>query len=100
MANNVNGMAKANENPNMPMMGFRNTPWDEAIKIEPASGPVQENDTKTNVNAMKNTPNNPPLSDFASTLLTRPEGRTISNAPRKEIPKSIKMTKNNRFGIQ
>ena len=47
MANIVKGMAKANENPNMPMMGFRNTPWDEAINMDPAKGPVQENETKT-----------------------------------------------------
>ena len=66
----------------------------------PAKGPVQEKETKTSVNAMKNTPNNPPLSDFASTLLTKLEGKTISNAPKKEIPKRIKMAKNKRLGIQ
>ena len=68
--------------------------------MDPAKGPVQENETKTSVNAMKNTPSNPPLSDFASTLLTKLEGKTISNAPKKEMPKKIKIAKNKRLGIQ
>ena len=65
--------------------------------MDPAKGPVQENETKTSVNAMKNTPSNPPLSDFASTLLTKLEGNTISNAPKKEMPKKIKIAKNGLF---
>ncbi len=68
--------------------------------MDPAKGPVQEKETKTRVKAIKNTPIKPPLSDFASTEFTKPEGRTISNAPKNEIPKKIKMTKNNKFGIQ
>ena len=100
IANSVKGMAKASEKPSMPMIGFKKTPWEAAIKMEPAKGPVQENDTKTRVKAIKKTPINPPLSDFASTEFTNPEGKTISNAPKNEIPKKINMTKNNRFGIQ
>ena len=84
----VNGIGKASEKPNIPTIGFRKTPCEAAIKIDPAKGPVQENDTKTSVKAMKNTPNKPPLSDLASTELTKPEGKTISKAPKKEIAKT------------
>jgi len=42
---------------------------------------------------MKKTPMIPPLSDCASILLTKLEGKTISNQPRNEIPKKTKMTK-------
>jgi len=93
IANKVNGIAKANEKPNIPITGLIISPWAEAIKIEPATGPVQEKETKTKVNAMKKTPMIPPLSDCASILLTKLEGKTISNQPRNEIPKKTKMTK-------
>ncbi len=82
------------------MIGFKNTPWEAAIKMDPAKGPVQEKETKTRVKAIKNTPIKPPLSDLASTEFTKPEGKTISKAPRKEIPKKIKITKNSKLGIQ
>ncbi len=68
--------------------------------MDPARGPVQEKETSTRVNAMKNTPIKPPLSDLASTEFTKPEGNTISNAPRKDIPKKMKITKKSKFGIQ
>src|SRR5687767_2286761 len=61
-ANNVKGIANANENANMPTMGFRNSPPADETKILPTNGPVQENDTSTSVNAIKNTPNSPPFS--------------------------------------
>ena len=100
IAKSVKGIAKASENPSMPMIGFTNAPWEAAIKIEPASGPVHENDTNTRVKAIKNTPIKPPLSDLASTVFTKFEGNTISKAPKKEIPKTMKMAKNNTLGIQ
>ena len=99
-ANKVNGIAKAREKPNIPMIGFKKTPCDAAIRMDPAKGPVQEKDTKTRVKAIKKTPIKPPLYDLASTEFTKPEGNTISNAPKKEIPKNTKITKNRRFGIQ
>jgi hypothetical protein len=97
IANNVNGIAKAREKPNIPMIGFKNAPWEAAIKMDPASGPVQEKETKTKVKAIKNTPMNPPLSDFASTKF---EGKTISNAPKNEIPNRINIVKKIILGIQ
>ena len=68
--------------------------------MDPASGPVQEKETSTKVKAIKKTPMNPPLSDFASTVFTKFEGNTISNAPKNDIPKRIKIVKNSMFGIQ
>jgi hypothetical protein len=100
MAKSVNGMAKAKEKPSIPIIGFRKAPCDAAIRIDPASGPVQEKETNTKVKAIKKTPMNPPLSDFASTVFTKFEGNTISKAPKKEIPKRIKIVKNSMFGIQ
>ena len=100
IANNVKGMAKANENPNIPIIGFKNAPCEAAIKMDPASGPVQEKETNTNVKAIKNTPTNPPLSDFASTVFTKFDGNTISNAPKNEIPKRINIVKKIMLGIQ
>src|SRR5258708_28986734 len=58
----VNGIAKASAKANMPTIGFRNSPPADETNMLPTSGPVQENETKTNVNAMKNTPIKPPLS--------------------------------------
>ena len=100
IANIVNGIAKAKENPNIPMIGFKNAPWEAAIKMDPASGPVQEKETNTRVKAIKNTPMNPPLSDFASTVFTKFDGNTISNAPKNEIPNKINIVKKSIFGIQ
>jgi hypothetical protein len=100
IANNVNGIAKAKENPNIPIIGFKNAPCEAAIRIDPASGPVQEKETSTSVKAIKNTPMKPPLSDFASTVFTKFDGNTISNAPRNEIPNKINMVKKSIFGIQ
>ena len=100
IANNVNGIAKANENPNIPIIGFKNAPWEAAIRMDPARGPVQENETNTSVKAIKNTPIKPPLSDFASTVFTKFDGNTISNAPKNEIPNKINMVKKSIFGIQ
>ena len=100
MANKVNGIAKAREKPNIPMIGFKKTPCDAAIRMDPANGPVQEKDTKTSVKAIKKTPIKPPLSDLASTEFTKPDGNTISNAPKKEIPKKMNIMKKRRFGIQ
>ena len=68
--------------------------------MDPASGPVQEKETNTSVKAIKNTPMNPPLSDFASTVFTKFDGNTISNAPKNEIPNKINIVKKSIFGIQ
>jgi hypothetical protein len=100
IANKVKGIAKAKEKPSIPIIGFKKAPCEAAIKIEPAKGPVQENETNTNVKAIKKTPMKPPLSDFASTEFTKFDGNTISNAPKNEIPNRMKIVKKSMFGIQ
>src|SRR5579871_5207071 len=61
-ANNVNGIANANPKANIPTIGFKNSPPAEVTSKLPAIGPVQENETSTSVNAIKNTPSSPPFS--------------------------------------
>ena len=97
-AKSVNGIAKANENPNIPMIGPIQLPCVPAsTNNEPIIGPVHENDTNDNVNAMKKIPTNPPLFEASSALFTHELGRVISNAPKKDIAKITKSTKNPKF---
>src|SRR5690554_6090871 len=68
--------------------------------MDPTIGPVQEKDTNTKVKAIKKIPVNPPLSPLASTLLTRPAGKVISNNPRKARAKKINTRKKKTLGSQ
>src|SRR5690606_38475454 len=88
-ANNPNGKANANENPNIPIKGpVLLPPMEASTSKVPIIGPVQLNVTKHNVNAIKKIPIKPPdLLDFASIALTNLEGNRISKAPKKEIAK-------------
>src|SRR5690606_7907760 len=61
-ANNINGKAKANENPNIPTTGAIPPIETDCTKIPPIIGPVQENDTIANANAIKKIPIIPPRS--------------------------------------
>ena len=99
-ANKPNGSAKANENPPMPTNGPATPPFTAASTNRvPMMGPVQLKETNESVNAMKKIPISPPLSDFSSTLFTKEEGSVISKAPKKDIPKTTKITKNARLKI-
>ncbi len=99
-ANRVNGNAKARENPSMPMMGSSTCPLADATRIAPTMGPVQENETSTRVNAIKKEPTIPPRSACESDLLISQLGRVISNIPRNEAAKNIKIRKNRILGSQ
>ena len=94
------GNATAMEKPNMPIIGRRTEPRAASTSTVPTIGAVQEKDTNTKVNAMKKAPIYPPLSAWASDLFTNQEGNTISNAPKKDAAKIMKMIKKKRFGIQ
>ena len=77
----VNGKAKATPKPSIPMVSWIAPPWEEIepTNNEPNIGPVQENDTRTKVNAIKNIPIKPPIElDFESIELTHLEGIVIS----------------------
>ena len=63
-------------------------------------GPVQLNETKTIVKAIKKMPVNPPLSACWSALFTIQLGKTISNAPKKEAAKITKIKKKKILGNQ
>ncbi|MNL40452.1 hypothetical protein D3C87_1627990 [compost metagenome] len=48
---------------------------------------------------MKNRPTKPPLSDFASILLTNELGSVISNAPKNDAAKTTSSRKNKKLKI-
>src|SRR5690606_41923983 len=56
-------------------------------------GPVHENDTIANANAIKKIPTKPPRSACLSTLFAHEFGSIISNAPKKDEAKTTKITK-------
>jgi hypothetical protein len=70
----------------MPIVGATILPCVEtATSRNPMIGPVQENDTKANVNAIRKMLSNPVvLSDFSSIFVDHDDGNVISNAPRNE----------------
>ena len=86
MAKSVKGMASAMAKPSMPIVGERILPWvDTATRRNPMIGPVQENDTRVRVNAMRKILRRPLVfSDFSSILLLHDDGRVISNAPKND----------------
>ena len=61
---------------------------------------MQENETSTSVNAMKNIPQKLPVLALASDRLVHEDGRVISKAPRKEIPNTTNNTKNSKLATQ
>ena len=93
-ANKEKGKASPRPNPNMPMMGAIAIPWELVCPNKvPTIGPVHEKETITNVNAIKNIPVNPPLPAFESALFAQLLGNCNSNAPKKDMAKTIKMRK-------
>ena len=96
MANNANGMAKAMAKPPIPTAGASVPPQEAASTNRvPIMGPVQEKETKTNVNAMKKIAMIPVAeSAFLSSLLLHDAGRVISKAPKKETAKRTRSAKN------
>ena len=100
IAKMVKGSANATENASIVIIGVQNSPWVDLMRTEPTMGPVQENDTRTRVRAMKKIPARPALSDLASLLFTSEEGRVISNAPKKEAANTMNTMKNMMFGSQ
>jgi len=89
-ANNAKGNAIANENPRKPMMGpSLSFCCVTSTNKFPIKGAVHENDTNTNVRAIKKIPEKLLVLAFESTLLVQEEGNVISNAPKKDIPKTM-----------
>ena len=61
----------------------------------PTIGPVQENETKAKVKAIKNIPKNPPLLEAESAFVTHVFGKLISKAPKNETAKTTRRKKKN-----
>ena len=100
MAKMVKGRAKATLNASMVTIGVQNSPAVDLIRTVPTIGPVQENETRTSVRAMKNIPPRPPLPALASLLLARLEGSSISKAPKNEAANTMNTMKKMMFGNQ
>ena len=93
-AKNANGNAIAIEKPRKPIMGpILSFCWLTSINKLPIKGAVHENETSTNVKAIKNIPEKLPMLDFESILLVQAAGSVISKAPRKDMPNSTNKTK-------
>ena len=93
IANNAKGNASANPKPVKPAVNCHAPPLNELTNSEPKIGPVQENETITNVSAMKNIPPVLPNPLFESALLAILPGNVISKYPKNEIAKMMKMIK-------
>ena len=94
MANNIKGNAMADEKPNIPTIGPIPPCLADSPNKEPTIGPVHENETTAKANAIKKIPMIPPLSACLSILFKNEFGKTISNAPKNEAAKTIRITKN------
>ena len=87
-AKNANGKAMAIEKPRKPIIGPNlSFCWLTSTNKFPIKGAVQENETNTNVSAIKNIPEKLLRLALESALFVHEAGNVISNAPRKEIPK-------------
>ena len=96
IAKTVKGNARAKPNPPRPAVSGHEPSAAVPASKEPRIGPVHENETMANVNAIKKMPavSSP---DRALALLAKPAGNVISKYPKKEIAKTIKMAKKKRF---
>jgi hypothetical protein len=69
-------------------------------KREPKIGPVQENETKHSVNAIKNVEIIPvEIFDALSILFVHELGNVISNKPNNDSANNMKTKKNKKFNI-
>ena len=93
MANSMNGNAKAEEKPSIPITGAMPPLEADSTKRVPTIGPVQEKDTIAKAKAIKRIPMIPPLSACLSTLFAQEFGNIISKAPRKDTAKTVNSKK-------
>ena len=79
-ANRPKGKANAKPNPPIPTVNCIAPADDDIVpaKRDPNIGPVQENDTKASVRAMKNMPNIPPTPSAELALFVHDSGRANS----------------------
>jgi hypothetical protein len=99
MAKSINGIANAKANPNIPIAGARYDPFTAtSTKRVPMIGPVQENETNANVNAINKMLTMP---EVDSALLSNPvvhdAGNVNSKAPKKDIANNTNSAKKKRL---
>ena len=96
MANKEKGIDNATANPNIPIAGPAISPIDAAwTKSVPIIGPVQEKDTKTKVNAIKEILKIPVVaSALLSSFVVHEAGNVNSNAPKNDMANSTNNAKN------
>ena len=92
-ANNINGNAMAEENPNIPTIGAIPPLEADSTRSVPTIGPVHEKETIAKANAIKNIPTTPDLLDFLSTTFAHEFGNTISKPPKNEMAKNTNIIK-------
>src|SRR5687767_13586371 len=97
IANKANGNPRAKPNPAAPTVNGQAPCSATPTSKVPRIGPVQENETIASVAAIKNIPPRSPSPDLESILLARPDGRPISNKPKKDSANTTKMAKKVRF---
>ena len=97
-AHKANGRPNAIANTIIVMIGVQTSPDVDLMRTVPTIGPVHAKDTRTSVNAMKNTPPRPLLLlVLLSVLLTHEFGNVSSNAPKNEAANTMNTTKNKIF---
>ena len=89
-ANSVNGSARANAKPSMPMAGPQKLPLvAKSTSRKPMMGPVHENDTSARVKAIRKMDSRPlVLLALLSTALDHLLGSLISNMPKNDSAKT------------
>ena len=102
IARNVKGNARETPKPSIPNVKSKAPDCDVILptKSEPKIGPVQENETKHNVNAIKNVEIIPvEIFDALSILFVHEFGNVISNKPNNDNANNMNTKKNKKFNI-
>ena len=98
IANSEKGNANAIAKPNIPIAGANSDLPAASTSKVPMIGPVQENDTITNVNAISKMLRKPVvLLDLLFRAVDHELGSVISNAPKNDAANSTKIKKNMMF---
>lgn len=96
-AKSINGSASATAKPNIPTAAPMTLPEvPNSTRRKPMMGAVQEKLTSTRVNAIRKIESSPVFSDaLLSMALTQLAGKTISKAPRSDMPNTSRSRKKN-----
>ena len=100
IAKSANGSARAIAKPNIPIAGAKSDLPAASTKSVPMMGPVQENETITNVNAISSMLKKPPVERaLLSKAVDHESGKVISKSPKKDSAKTTNNAKKKRLTI-